>query len=147
MIRLHLHGCKEGLQALQAMADEACEGVCLDEIQHNRLILVVDELFANIHEHGYNNAGGDIECEAQWLPCAEDMHCRLEIMLRDFAPPIQDVSKCKGVNPETLKDNPVAGGLGMLLIEAATETFEHTPLADGNQWRLVFLFKQKEVQA
>jgi len=33
------------------------------------------------------------------------------------------------------------------LIEAATETFEHTPLADGNQWRLVFLFKQKEVQA
>lgn len=147
MIRLHLHGRKEGLQALQAMADEACDGVCLDTIEHNRLLLVVDELFANIHEHGYNNKGGDIECAAQRLPCAEPGYCHVEIVLRDFAPPILDVSQCQGVSPETLKDNPVAGGLGMLLIKAATESFEHIALVDGNRWRLVFLFKQKEEEA
>lgn len=144
MMNLQLHGCREGLLSLIAMADEACEGVCLDEIQRNRLMLVLDELFANIHEHGYQNQGGDIECSARWLPKKQGENCCLEITLRDFARVIDDVAHCRGVDPATLKDNPVAGGLGMSLIYAATESFEHTALADGNQWRIVFMVKGKE---
>ncbi|MDQ7002484.1 MAG: ATP-binding protein [Ghiorsea sp.] len=142
-----MSGCKEGLQALQQLADQACEGVCLSAIQINRIALALDELFANIHAHGYANQGGEIECAARWTG-AEGALCQLEVKLRDFAPPIGDVTTCKGVCPETLKENPVAGGLGMHLIYAITETFEHTPLEDGNQWRLVFNIsetKDKEI--
>jgi len=135
--KLHLSGCKEGLQALQGLAEQACAGVCLSDIQINRIALALDELFANIHAHGYVNQGGDIECSARWTG-EEGSPCQLEIKLRDFAPTIDDVTTCKGVCPETLKENPVAGGLGMHLIYAITETFEHTPLEDGNLWRLVF---------
>jgi anti-sigma regulatory factor (Ser/Thr protein kinase) len=140
--QLHLNGSKEGLRALQGLAEQACDGKCVSDIQLNRIVLALDELFANIHEHGYANKGGEIECFARWTDKGEEP-CLLEIKLRDFAPVITDVSHCKGVDPETLKENPVAGGLGMHLIYAITEIFEHAPLADGNQWRLVFSLEEK----
>lgn len=143
MASIHLSGCKEGLFALQKLADEACTGKCLSAIQLNRIALALDELFANIHAHGYANQGGDIECSAQWLGDTSGQ-CLLEIKLRDFAPVIHDVSCCQGIDPTTLQKHPVAGGLGMHLIYAITETFEHTPLVDGNQWRLVFSPKKEE---
>jgi len=142
IIKLHLSGCKEGLQALQALANQACEGKCLTDVQRNRIVLAMDELFANIHAHGYKNQGGEIECSAAQIGATDE--CLLEITLRDYAPTIQDIKACKGVDPESLKDNPVAGGLGMHLIYAITETFEHTPLEDGNQWRLVFNLKEED---
>ena len=122
---------------MQQLADQACEGVCLSAIQLNRIALALDELFANIHAHGYANRGGDIDCSARWTGTG-GQPCQLEIELRDYAPVIQDIRTCKGVDPETLKEHPVAGGLGMHLIYAITESFEHTPLADGNLWRLRF---------
>jgi anti-sigma regulatory factor (Ser/Thr protein kinase) len=142
-LHLHLNGCKEGLQALQDLAGEACKGACLTAVQMNRVALALDELFANIHKHGYNNQGGDIECSAKRIGGEDE--CLLEITLRDFAPTITDVTRCKGVNPDTLKENPVAGGLGMHLIYATTMLFEHTPLDDGNQWRLVFDLSEQKV--
>jgi len=140
---LHLSGCKEGLQALQHLADQVCEGACLNAIQLNRIALALDELFANIHAHGYAGQGGEIDCSAKWTGM-EGKPCKLEIQLRDYAPTIQDIKTCKGVDPETLKEHPVAGGLGMHLIYAITESFEHTPLEDGNQWRLVFKIEKEE---
>ncbi|MDQ6977511.1 MAG: ATP-binding protein [Ghiorsea sp.] len=142
---LHLSGCKEGLQALQHLADQACEGVCLNAIQINRIALALDELFANIHAHGYANQGGDIDCSAKWTG-QEGKPCLLEIKLRDYAPAIQDITTCKGIDPETLKDHPVAGGLGLHLIYAITESFEHTPLEDGNQWCLLFNLKEEDTK-
>jgi len=134
---IHLSGCNEGLSVLQRLAKESCEEVCLDDIHSNRIAVALDELFANIHAHGYGKKGGNIECTANWL-LSEDKRCKLEITLRDFAPVIADISSCKGVCPESLKEHPVAGGLGMHLIGATTEKFEHTPLDDGNYWRLLF---------
>ncbi|MDX8381586.1 MAG: ATP-binding protein [Ghiorsea sp.] len=144
---LHLNGDKEGLRALQGLAQQACDGTCLNDIQKNRIAVALDELFANIHEHGYANQGGEIECSACWFgEKGEAGH--LQVTLRDFAKPLQDLSECKGVCPETLKDNPVPGGLGMHLICAITESFEHQPLDDGNQWCLVFdLAEKKEKQS
>ncbi len=140
---LHLSGCKEGLQALQRLADQVCAGVCLNAIQINRIALALDELFANIHNHGYAGQGGDIDCSARWTG-HEGKPCLLEITLRDYAPTIEDIKACKGVDPETLKEHPVAGGLGMHLIYAITESFEHTPLKDGNQWRLIFNLQKED---
>jgi len=140
---LHLNGDKAGLQALQGLAQQACGGTCLSEIQHNRIAVALDELFANIHAHGYANQGGKIECLACWLG-EEGEAGHLKVTLRDFATPIQDMGECKGVCPETLKENPVAGGLGMHLIGVITERFEHQPLDDGNQWCLVFDLAEKK---
>ncbi|MDX8388793.1 MAG: ATP-binding protein [Ghiorsea sp.] len=124
---------------MQQLANDACGGVCLGKVQLNRIVLALDEMFANIHAHGYANQGGKIDCTAKWTkPSDEQADCKLDISLRDFAPTVENLECCKGVCPETLKDNPVAGGLGMYLIEATTEKFEHTPFADGNLWRLVF---------
>jgi len=140
---LHLNGDKEGLHALQGLAQQACNGTCLNEIQKNRIAVALDELFANIHAHGYANQGGKIECSAHWFG-EEGEAGHLQVTLRDFAKPLQDLSECKGVCPETLKYNPVSGGLGMHLIHAITSDFEHQQLADGNQWRLVFDLSTKK---
>lgn len=134
--RIHIQGCKEGLSVLQKLAKDSCKNVCLDKIQRNRIALALDEVFANIHAHGYGDLGGEIDCSARWLDSQKD-ECKLEICLRDYAPTI-DMKQCQGVCSDTLNDYPVAGGLGMYLIEATTEIFEHKPLADGNHWRLVF---------
>ncbi len=134
---IHLSGCQEGLQNLRRLAEDAGSYAGLDKVHLNRIVLALDELFANIHEHGYCNRGGNIDCSGQWLG-EGDTPCQLEVVLRDFAPTIKDASRLHGVTPESLKDNPVAGGLGLYLIHATTERFEHTPLADGNQWRLLF---------
>jgi serine/threonine-protein kinase RsbW len=133
---------------LQRLASDACEEACLDKIQLNRIALALDELFANIHAHGYANQGGEIDCIARWIELdPKHDECKLEILLRDFAPVIDGIKSCHGISPETLKDDPIAGGLGMYLIAATTEKFEHTPLADGNQWRLVFnvVMKKDEI--
>ncbi len=135
--KLFLSGCKEGLEPLRDLAVGMCSQRCLDKIQVNRVVLALDELFANIHEHGYTNNGGDIQCSARWVKIVEG-YCHLELVLRDFARVIPDFRNCHGVCVETLKENPVAGGLGIHLIEAATDQFEHTPLEDGNKWRLLF---------
>ena len=141
--KLFLSGCIDGLEALRALATGVCSERCLDKIHINRVVLALDELFANIHEHGYVNKGGDIECSACWLEEDEEA-CHLELVLRDYATVIPDFSRCHGVCVETLKENPVAGGLGIHLIKASTDRFEHTPLENGNRWRLVFKLHEEE---
>jgi len=143
---LHLNGDKEGLQALHGLAEQACNGTCLNDIQRNRIAVALDELFANIHAHGYDNQGGKIECAASWSGELGEVGC-LHVTLRDFAKPIQDLSACKGVCPESLKENPVSGGLGMHLIHAITSDFKHQSLADGNQWHLVFDLSAQNLSA
>jgi len=136
-MQTNLHGCHEGLDTLRCLAENIGKYACLDQIRLNRIVLALDELFANIHEHGYGTQGGKIECSSRCIE-QDGQLFQLEFLMRDYAPPIENVTCCKGVYPETLKDNPVSGGLGMGLIYAITEQFEHTPLEDGNQWRLVF---------
>jgi len=144
-MQTNLHGCKEGLETLRCLAENIGKHACLDKIRLNRIALALDELFANIHEHGYGHQGGKIECSGHCIE-QDGQLFQLEIIMRDYAPVIEDVACCTGVCPETLKDNPVPGGLGMGLICAVTEVFEHTPLANGNQWRLVFDIQEKAEQ-
>jgi len=142
-IHVHLNGCKEGLMALRDLAEKMGSYACLDKIRLNRMVLAMDELFANIHEHGYRFQGGRVECFGRCVEKSKRLY-QLEITMRDYAPVIKGIDCCVGTCPETLKDNPTAGGLGMGLIKATTERFEHMPLADGNQWLLVFDVQAQE---
>ncbi|MDX8383687.1 MAG: ATP-binding protein [Ghiorsea sp.] len=127
----------EGLQVLRQLAEDVGAFAGIGKVRTHRIAVALDELFVNIHEHGYLGKAGEVECASYWLD--NDGECEQFVMvLRDYAPALDDMTCCEGRCPSTLKDNPVPGGLGMHLIGQVTESFELVPLADGNRWKLVF---------
>ncbi|MDX8389431.1 MAG: ATP-binding protein [Mariprofundaceae bacterium] len=99
----------------------------------NRMMLAVDELFANICQHGYCQEQGAIEMSTRLT------NDRLSFEFRDYAQPVQDVCTLQGRSFDDVKP----GGLGMHLIRSVLDEFHHETLADGNRWTLVrYLDKQ-----
>lgn len=99
----------------------------LDQVEAKRMVLAVDELFANISEHGYGREIGTIEMRGVLAPE------QLRFEIRDYAKPVV----CK----EALKGRDVCdirpGGLGLHLIDSVMDEFRHEALGDGNRWILI----------
>jgi len=112
----------------------------LDEKQINRMVLAVDELFANIGQHGYRGEEGLIEMHVDYDGRA------LCFEFRDYAEPIQDARIFSNRTPDI--HGLFSGGLGMHLIHATMDKFSHQPLRDGNRWLLVkYVQRRKTVEA
>jgi len=133
----------QGLAVLRQLAESVCVYAGLSKVCTHRIAVALDELYVNIHEHGYLGEAGEVECVYRYIDKG-GLPYQVEIELRDYAPSIDDITCCTGICPETLKDNPIPGGLGMHLIEKISKEFEHTPLADGNRWRLLFQIEKEE---
>jgi anti-sigma regulatory factor (Ser/Thr protein kinase) len=106
----------------------------LDPMEVNRMVLAVDELFANISEHGYGDKPGIIEMRAEMRPS------ELCFEFRDFAPPILDKAELKGRDLDEIRP----GGLGLHLIRSVMDETYHRPLSDGNHWVLIRYLSAKE---
>jgi len=106
----------------------------LDPMEINRMVLAVDELFANIGEHGYQNRPGIVEMRAGIR------QSELYFEFRDFAPPILDDSSLNGRELHDVRP----GGLGMHLIHSVMDETHHKALADGNRWVLIRYLPSKE---
>jgi len=107
----------------------------LDAKQINRMVLAVDELFANIGRHGYHGEEGIVEMHVAYDGRA------LSFEFRDYAEPIRDERVLR------LGDGfrgGFPGGLGMRLIHAAMDEFTHRPLRDGNRWVLVKYVRRRD---
>lgn len=117
---------------VQVMGDRAG----LSSMETNRIALAVDELFANILQHGYHGSKGEIHLSVRRKPHA------LHFRFRDFALPIREIDLQQGAWPSV--DGLKTGGLGMQLIRAVVDEFHHRPLADGNLWELIRYLPGKE---
>lgn len=99
----------------------------LDQVETKRMVLAVDELFANISEHGYGRDVGTIEMRGALRP----EHLSFEF--RDFAQPVNCKDALKGRDMCDVRP----GGLGLHLIDSVMDEFRHEALGDGNRWVLI----------
>lgn len=131
-VRIQMSGCRDCVHILQAAVEVMGKRIGLDDLAANRVILAVDELYANIIRHGYQDDMGPVEFEVEVVGKSE-----LRFIFRDFAPPLHDTGFCckKG---DDAHQPVVAGGLGMHLICSIMDEVNHEALADGNRWVLRF---------
>ncbi len=130
-----------------------CESKCIDFLRSvvvimtkrmgmnpchsNRVALAVDELFANIAEHGYAGRPGRIEFETR-IDAHGSKGKELVFNFRDYTHSDWTYQECEthasGCEPRAI----TPGGLGLKLIREVADCFEQQKLADGNRWHLTF---------
>ncbi len=125
------------VDVLCSMVEVMGQRASLSDKQTNRMVLAVDELFANIAQHGYHGLEGQVDMRAA---CENDI---LSFELRDYAKPIADASALCTSNP-CLNSELSPGGLGLQLICAVMDKIEHEPLPDGNRWHLIKYLNEGE---
>jgi len=116
------------VHVLSSMVEVMSKRVGLDDKETNRVVLAVDELFANIARHGYRGKEGPIEMNAE---CNHDI---LRFEFRDYAPPLVDEDTLQGQPMDASQIQP--GGLGLHLIYAIMDEVRHQRIDDGNLWSL-----------
>ncbi len=127
-------GC-DCVQVLVSAVEVMSRRAGLSERDVNRVMLAVDELFANIGRHGYRGHEGQVEMVA----VCDDTELRFE--LRDHAPPIAGLDALR-VHEADGNGTLRAGGLGLRLIDAIMDEVHHERLADGNRWVLIKRLKK-----
>jgi len=113
----------------------------LPDMETNRVALAVDELFANIADHGYGDIPGIVQFESK-IHINDDGMKELHFVFRDYAP-VVDVNDwdCGNTTPCSVADI-TPGGLGIRLIHSIMDVVQHVALDDGNQWTLIYVCKQ-----
>ncbi|MFQ5581030.1 MAG: ATP-binding protein [Mariprofundaceae bacterium] len=127
-----LNCCNDCIHVLKSMVEVVGARAGLNEIESSRMVLAVDELFANIARHGYGGKPGTVEMEAS-IHHNEDGSRQLRFAFRDFAPGIENADTLQG----RCMDDVTPGGLGLHLIRAVMDEVHHEALPDGNRWLLV----------
>lgn len=115
------------MRTLRYMVEAMSSRAGLGAVQSNRILVAVDELFANIREHGYHGGEGLIEMRAE----LRDNRLRFEF--RDYAQPIADCDELKGRDVADVQPR----GIGLRLIRAIMDEIHHTPMRNGNHWILI----------
>ncbi len=116
------------VHVLSSMVEVMSRRAGLNDRETNRVVLAVDELFANIGQHGYRGKEGSIEMQAEY----DGRSLRFEF--RDYAPPLMDEGTLQGKLMDTGQVRP--GGLGLYLIDTIMDEVRHQTLDDGNRWSL-----------
>jgi anti-sigma regulatory factor (Ser/Thr protein kinase) len=125
---------------LRSMVEVMAMRAELEALESNRVMLAVDELFANITEHGYGGKPGRVEFEAK-LHMNNERQKELHFMFRDYAPAVSmDDMNCNQDNPCKASDV-MPGGLGVSLIHSIMDVVQHKALSDGNRWLLIYMCK------
>ncbi|MFQ5355289.1 MAG: ATP-binding protein [Mariprofundaceae bacterium] len=122
------------INVLRSIVEVVASRAKLDPIEVNRMVLAVDELFANISEHGYGDKPGIIEMSAAME------QTKLCFEFRDFASPIRDKNCLQGRDLDDIRP----GGLGLHLISSVMDETFHEALNDGNRWVLTRYLSVKE---
>ncbi|MDQ6954899.1 MAG: ATP-binding protein [Mariprofundaceae bacterium] len=125
---------------LRAMVEVMAARSNLTDMETNRVALAVDELFANITCHGYNNKPGSVTFESH-LQHNEDGLQELHFTFRDYAPTV-NISHWNCGKSKPCHDLDITpGGLGIRLIHSIMDVVQHEALHDGNQWTLIYVCK------
>ncbi len=116
------------VHVLSSMVEVMSRRAGLGDKETNRVVLAVDELFANIGQHGYHGKEGPVEMKAEY----DGGSLRFEF--RDYALPLMDADTLRGQAADASQIRP--GGLGLHLIYAIMDEVRHQALDDGNRWSL-----------
>ncbi len=135
-ISCNLNSACDCVHVLSSMVQVMAQRAGVSDKQTNRMVLAVDELFANIAQHGYHGREGKVDMHAY---CKDGA---LSFELRDYAEPVDDAGLLSADPPQPgVEISP--GGLGLHLMYAVMDIVEHEALADGNRWRLIkYLHKE-----
>lgn len=127
----NLNSACDCVHVLSSMVEVMGHRVGLSDKETNRMMLAVDEMFANIAQHGYQGREGRVEMAAS---LQGDV---LSFELRDYAAPLLEDEMLGWPRQAEAGDEITPGGLGMHLMRAVMDKIEHEALADGNRWRLI----------
>jgi len=116
------------VHVLSSMVEVISRRAGLNDKETNRVVLAVDELFANIGQHGYQGKEGPVEMK---VDCDGSV---LRFEFRDYAPPLMNGNTLRGQSMDNSQVQP--GGLGLHLIYAIMDEVRHQKLEDGNRWSM-----------
>lgn len=121
MASLTVPGSLNSLDDVRAFVTEQAEAFGLDERHTYRLCLAVDEIATNIITHGYdeNAMEGDVRVLATSTDDA------LEIVLEDWSPPFDPLSKKEPDNLNAPLEERAIGGLGIFLASENVDEFRY----------------------
>ncbi len=133
---------RDCVHVLHSMVEVIALRAGLTAMETNRVALAVDELFANIIDHGYGDTPGRVQFESK-IHINDDAAKELHFIFRDYAP-IADIEgwNC-GHETQCSAADISPRGLGIRLIHSIMDVVEHVALEDGNQWTLIYMCKQK----
>lgn len=105
----------ELFQELRGYAERYCVDAGIDREVSGRLVLVLEELFANTVEHGYRQVAGDAAEKPVWLTltAAGD---GVEVIYQDAAPEHDPFSKAVAPDYSGPVDTWQIGGVGVALV-------------------------------
>ena len=131
---------KDCVHILRSMVEVMAMRAHLGELESNRVTLAVDELFANIAQHGYGDKPGRVEFEAK-LHINQHRQKELHFEFRDYAPVMhKERFNCGEEKPCSASDV-LPGGLGISLMHSIMDVVQHEALPDGNYWLLIYICK------
>jgi len=131
MLSCKLNSSCECIHVLSSMVEVIGHRAGLSDKLTNRMVLAVDEMFANIAQHAYHGHEGKVDMAADWH---DDV---LSFELRDYAVPLTGREMAGWPSMQQSGEELQPGGLGIHLMQAVMDRIEHEALADGNRWRLI----------
>lgn len=100
---------------MRTHVERSCTDAGVDQKAVGRLILVLEELYANTVEHGYSQLAGDSAERSVWLTVTVAMN-RIEVVYEDAAPAHDPFSKAAAPDYSGPVDSWQVGGLGVALV-------------------------------
>lgn len=121
----------ERLKDVRRFVRAAAPGLGADEVAVRDLVQAVDEWVTNVIVHGYGGQGGPIEVELE--RSGDEVVARV----RDAAPAF-DPAAAPAFDPDLPLERRPAGKMGIHLIRALCDRFEHrVPVGGGNEIAIV----------
>ena len=100
---------------LRGYAERCCSEAGLERVAIDRLILVLEELFANTVEHGYSRLAEPSGGRLVWLTIVAAMG-RIEVVYEDAAPEHDPFTRAAEPDYTGSADSWQVGGLGVALV-------------------------------
>lgn len=105
----------ERFHDLRDYAERYCADAGIDREVSGRLVLVLEELFANTVEHGYRQAAGNAPDKPVWLTLTAAGN-GIEVIYEDAAPAHDPFSKAVAPDYTGPVDSWQIGGVGVALV-------------------------------
>jgi serine/threonine-protein kinase RsbW len=128
----------ESFEELRAYAERCCREAGFERSPIDRLILVLEELYANTVEHGYSRPADASAERPVWLTVNTAME-RIEVVYEDAAPEHDPFTRAAAPDYSGPVDSWQIGGLGVALVIRLGRNVRYERLENRNRIRFTIL--------
>ena len=128
---------RDCVHVLHSMVEVIALRAGLTDLETNRVALAVDELFANIADHGYGDNPGRVQFESK-IHVNDDGMQELHFLFRDYAPVVDINDWNCGHDSQCCVYDISTGGFGVGVIHSIMDVVEHVALDDGNRLKRIY---------